>query len=88
MNALSIDMPTAAHPIQPNDWIATQAGSRYIVTAARPIKCRSKVAGCDRCEDNVMRWAVSVERQPKHEPIPADVRVIDMHWHSRKAHGA
>jgi hypothetical protein len=87
VSALSIDMPTSADPIKPDDWIATEKGSRYVVVAARPVKCRTKVEGCDRCTDEVMRWAVSVERLPKHEPIPQDVRRIDFHWHSRTKHG-
>ena len=85
-SSLSVDMPTSADPIHPDDWIATAAGSRYVVTHARPVKCRPKIAGCDRCADQVMRWAVSVERLPKHEPIPDDVRVINFHWHKREQH--
>jgi hypothetical protein len=84
MTRLSIDMPSSAGPLLADDWIVTRAGSRYIVEAVRPVRCRANGTTCERCRHPVTRWAVTVMKLPRHTPIPSDVRAIQTHWHGRR----
>lgn len=72
---LYIDMqPDAPCPIV-GDWIATDAGSRYLVTSMRLVNRRRNA--------QQKRYQLRCGRLPKHEPIPADVHVIWLNWYRR-----
>lgn len=77
-----IDMPTQEHPVAPDDWIWTDRGARYIVTAARVLGGRSRHDGCPgECPEDVVRYAVRCDRLARHTPVPGDVRAIRFHSH-------
>jgi hypothetical protein len=72
---LYIDMrPNESAPVA-GDWIATAAGSRYLVTSTRLVNRRGNSPS--------QRYQLRCGRLPKHEPIPADVHVIWLHWYRR-----
>lgn len=74
--SLYIDMqPDDPAPI-PGDWITTEAGSRYLVTASRRVERRRRHA------QNV-RWALRCDRLPRGIDVPPDVRAIGLRWYSR-----
>lgn len=74
--SLFIDLgdPTAA--VAQGDWIASEAGSRYLVLSARKVRSRL------HAQRN--RWRMTCGRLPKHT-LPADgSRVWWMTWYPRK----
>lgn len=72
---LSIDLqPDAPAPIE-GDWIATGAGSRYLVISARRVESAR--------HDQRTRYQMRVVRLAKHCPPPSDVRVIELAWYKR-----
>lgn len=74
---LYIDLsPWDAAPI-PGDWIATPAGSRYLVDTARLVRSRR--------HSQRKRYQMRVLRLPKHTEPPDDVRVIWLRWYTRGA---
>lgn len=58
------------------DWIATPAGSRYLIDSVRPVKRRTRRPG-------VQRFHMRCLRLPKNAAAPADVAVIEMSWYPR-----
>jgi hypothetical protein len=75
MCSLFIDMPLG-HAVAEGDWIATEAGSRYLVTAVRSVRHRSR-------HRQQQRYQLHCDRLPKDEPIPDDVHVIWLRWYAR-----
>jgi hypothetical protein len=75
---MTIDLPMGA-AVAVGDWVATPAGSRYLVATAR------RVASGRHAQRN--RWAMRCSRLPKHEPVPDDVQCWWMTWYPR-ARGA
>jgi hypothetical protein len=72
---LYIDLqPETGAPI-PGDWIATEAGSRYLVDAVRVTRSAKHA--------QVKRYTMRVLRLPKHAEPPTDVRVIWLSWYPR-----
>lgn len=57
------------------DWVATEAGSRYLVDSARVVRPRR--------HSQVRRYQLRVGRLPKHTTPPDDVRVIWLAWYPR-----
>lgn len=79
-----IDMAPEEPAIAVDDLLYTEAGSRYLVTSVHTIAGRARSDDCeDECPPNVVRYGLKCTRLPKHTPIPADVRSIKVHWHSR-----
>lgn len=68
---LQLDDPSPA----PGDWIASSAGSRYLVDTVRAVRSRR--------HSQVRRYQMRVGRLPKHTTPPADVRVIWLAWYPR-----
>lgn len=71
---LYIDLPLG-DAVKPGDWIATPAGSRYLVLTARRVKSRRHA--------QQSRYQMRVGRLAKHTEPPEDVRVIWLHWYRR-----
>lgn len=72
---LYIDLqPEDAAPMR-GDWVATPAGSRYLVDDVRLVKSRRHA--------QVKRYQLQVLRLPKHADPPADVHVIWLAWYPR-----
>ena len=72
---LYIDLqPDDQAPIR-GDWVATDAGSRYLVDTVRLVRSRR--------HSQVKRYQMRVGRLPKHTQPPADVRVIWLSWYPR-----
>lgn len=57
------------------DWIATEAGSRYLVETVRLVRSRRHA--------QVKRYQMHVGRLPKNTEPPADVRVLWLRWYPR-----
>lgn len=72
---LFIDMPPEDEPPAVGDWIATEAGSRYLVDEIRVVR-RTRPGA-------VPRYQMRTLRLPKHAQPPADVRVIWLSWYPR-----
>lgn len=72
---LFIDMQLEDQAPMRGDWIATDAGSRYLVDDVHVVR-RAKHA-------QVKRYRVRCLRIPKHTTPPADVRVIELQWYPR-----
>lgn len=73
---LYVDLPPEQPAVIAGDWVATEAGSRYLVLSSR-LGRSSKHAQRNR-------WHLQVARLPKHTEPPEDVRVIWLRWYSRK----
>lgn len=73
---LYIDIGYGGEAPMPGDWIATEAGSRYLVTSSRLVRRRSVHA-------QQQRYQLRCDRLPKDEPIPDDVVVIWLSWYRR-----
>lgn len=71
---LYVDLPLG-DAVAVGDWVATDAGARYLVTAARVVKARKH-----RQVSRNMLQCVRLERDL--EP-PDDVHVIWLRWYSR-----
>ena len=67
------------HPDDPapevGDWIATEAGSRYLVDAVCVVRRRRPTPAA--------RYQLRTLRLPKHTTAPLDVRVIWLSWYPR-----
>lgn len=72
---LSIDLPGDVAPPGVGDWIVTRAGSRYLITASRPVRPRTPRP--------LVRYQMRCARLAKHCPVPGDVRSIGLRWHRR-----
>jgi hypothetical protein len=73
--SLYIDLqPERPAPVE-GDWIATEAGSRYLVQHSRLVQSRK--------HDQRRRYALRCARLPNGCEIPADVHVQWMRWYSR-----
>lgn len=70
---LYVDLDLRESAPQPGDWIATRAGSRYLIVSVRP----------GRSHSHVCRYRLAVGRLPKHTEPPADVRVIWLRGYPR-----
>lgn len=72
---LYIDLqPEDSAPIR-GDWVATEAGSRYLVDDVRLVRSRRHA--------QVKRYQMRTLRLPKHAVPPADVHVIWLAWYPR-----
>ncbi|HEY0889352.1 MAG TPA: hypothetical protein VGE38_07065 [Nocardioides sp.] len=72
---LYIDLqPEDSAPMR-GDWVATEAGSRYLVDDVRLVRSRRHA--------QVNRYQMQVLRLPKHAVPPADVHVIWLRWYPR-----
>ena len=72
---LFIDLQPEDQAPMPGDWIATEAGSRYLVDDVRVVR-RARHA-------QVKRYQMRCLRLPKHTTPPGDVRVIWLSWYPR-----
>lgn len=72
---LYVDMQLEDQAPMPGDWIATPAGSRYLVDTVRLVRSPR--------HSQVHRFQMHVGRLPKHTEAPADVRVIWLRWYPR-----
>jgi len=72
---LSIDLPDRIAAPAVGDWIATRAGSRYLITASQPVQPHTP--------RQLVRHQLRCLRLTKHCPIPDDVRVIRLRWYPR-----
>lgn len=70
-----LDMPLD-EAIAVGDWVATEAGSRYLVLEAHRVNSTK--------HRQVNRYRLRCARLPKHEPIPDDVTVIWLRWYPRR----
>lgn len=75
MCTLHVDLPLDHPPPEQGDWVATHAGSRYIVREVRKVN-QYRPGRFDR-------YRLVVTRLPKHEPIPNDVMCIRLSWYPR-----
>jgi hypothetical protein len=62
--------------VEPGDWIATQAGARYLVVTSRRMQRRDPAA-CPR-------YALTCERMPRGCDLPEDVVCRWLRWYPRK----
>lgn len=72
---LSIDLQLEASAPMRGDWVATEAGSRYLVDDVRMVRSRRHA--------QVKRYQMRVLRLPKHATPPPDVHVIWLQWYPR-----
>jgi hypothetical protein len=72
---LFIDMPLDVPAPMVGDWVATEAGSRYLVDHVHVVR-RTKQA-------QQKRYQLGVRRLPKHLEPPQDVHVIWLSWYPR-----
>lgn len=61
--------------VEAGDWVATRAGSRYLVLSAHRVQRRE--------HHQQPRYRLRCERLPKGEPIPDDVHVWWCQWYKR-----
>lgn len=74
--SMSIDLGNPRDGIAPGDWLATDAGSRYLVLTSRRVATRG------HAQRN--RWTMRVGRLPKNEPIPPGTAVWWVEWYERR----
>lgn len=72
---LFIDMPADDPAPAIGDWIATEAGTRYLVDHVHTVRRRTPVP--------TVRYQLQNLRLPKHAEPPDDVRVIWLTWYPR-----
>lgn len=72
---LYIDLQLEDSAPMRGDWVATDAGSRYLVDDVRLVKSRRHA--------QVKRYQMQVLRLAKHTTPPADVHVIWLAWYPR-----
>jgi hypothetical protein len=72
---LFIDLQLDDQAPMPGDWIATEAGSRYLVDDVHVVR-RTKHA-------QSKRYQLRTLRLPKHTPPPEEVHVIWLTWYPR-----
>lgn len=73
--SLFLDMEPDEAPPEVGDWIATEAGSRYLVDHVHVVRRRGP--------SPTVRYQLRNLRLPKHTPPPDDVRVIWLSWYPR-----
>jgi hypothetical protein len=72
--ALHLDVPML-EAVAPGDWIATDAGARYLVVASRHVR--------GRIHDQRNRWQLQVRRLERGCAVPDDVHCWQMRWYPR-----
>jgi hypothetical protein len=72
---LYVDLPRDDTTPEPGDWLATPAGSRYLVDDVHPVRHRNRTPH--------QRYQLQVLRLPKHTDPPTDVHVIWLSWYPR-----
>lgn len=72
---LYIDLQLEDSAPMPGDWIATNAGSRYLIDHVHLVRSRR--------HSQVKRYQLRCLRIPKHTPPPDDVHVIWLSWYPR-----
>jgi hypothetical protein len=72
---LYLDMQLDDPAPMPGDWVATEAGSRYLVDQVQRIRHRR--------HRQQQRYQLRVLRLPKHADPPEDVHVIWLQWYPR-----
>lgn len=72
---LFIDLGLDEPAPMPGDWVATDAGSRYLVDHVHVVRRRRHA--------QQKRYQLGVRRLPKHLDAPADVRVVWLSWYPR-----
>lgn len=72
---LYIDLAPDEPAPRDGDWIATEAGARYLVTSARLVRSRRHAQR--------KRWNMRVVRLAYGADVPDDVRCIWLRWYSR-----
>lgn len=75
--SLFIDLDPGASAPVPGDWVATKAGSRYLVDHVHPVRRKSPT--------RQKRYQMQMLRLPKHTRPPEDVKVIWLSWYPRGA---
>ena len=71
---LYIDMPLGEAIVE-GDWVATDAGGRYLVTKARMVVARK--------HRQATRWVLQCVRLERAVDVPVDVHCIWLHWYPR-----
>lgn len=61
--------------VREGDWIATDAGSRYLVLSARRVQRRKHAQS--------VRYQMRVGRLTRHRPIPDGVHCWTLNWYPR-----
>jgi hypothetical protein len=74
---LHVDMQLEADAPMRGDWVATEAGSRYLVDDVRLVRSAK--------HRQIKRYQLTVLRLPKHTDPPQDVHVIWLTWYPRGA---
>lgn len=72
---LYVDLQLEASSPMRGDWVATEAGSRYLVDDVRMVRSRR--------HSQVKRYQLQVLRLPKGTEPPEDVAVIWLTWYPR-----
>lgn len=72
---LYVDLQLEDSAPMPGDWVATEAGSRYLVDDVHLVRSRRHA--------QIKRYQLKVGRLPKHLEPPADVHVIWLAWYPR-----
>jgi hypothetical protein len=72
---LYIDLQLEDQAPMPGDWLATDAGSRYLVDDVHVVR-RAK-------HTQLKRYRMRCLRLPKHTEAPAEIRVIWLAWYPR-----
>lgn len=74
--SLYIDLGDPFAAVAPGDWLATPAGSRYLVLTSRHVVSRG------HAQRN--RWRMRVARLDRDLPTPADVTCWTLQWYPRR----
>lgn len=72
---LHIDLQLEDASPMRGDWVATEAGSRYLVDDVHVVRRRRRA--------QAKRYQLRCLRLPKHAPPPDEVRVIWLTWYPR-----
>lgn len=72
---LYIDLQLEDSAPMPGDWVATKAGSRYLVDQVRLVRSRRHA--------QIKRYQLTCLRLPKNTDPPADIHVIWLEWYPR-----
>lgn len=73
--SLYVDLQLEDSSPMPGDWIATPAGSRYLVDHVRKVRHRR--------HSQLQRYQLRCLRLPRHTDPPEDVHVIWLQWYPR-----
>lgn len=74
--SLFIDLGDPFAAIAPGDWLATDAGSRYLVLASHHVPSRN--------HEQRNRWRMRCGRLDKNLAVPTDVRCWWIEWYPRR----